>query len=339
MNRRRFVLASSLILLVVTAGIAGLAFYSDIVAKAFHQNLPDAINYLPADTQAVFGMNVQKFVNSPAYALIMQKHGQEIGTNLSEFVDQTGVDPRQDIDYIIAAGRASQQKGAGVIIAVGRFKPDQITNFINSHVTPIRVDYNGATVLMIPEKNASEAKLDKGIAFLNTSQIALGDLDSLHAVLDLYNRVPGAASNSTLTGMVSNLDPKEMFWFAGDSSILSQVPAKTQFLPTSISAIQNVFGTLDLTTNAGSITSINGKVTVTAKDDKSASQLGDFARGILALGGLAGGQNPDLAQLISGVQISPNPQNASQLTISLNIPYDLLQKLGETKDRIKAVMK
>src|SRR5512143_3635484 len=98
MNRRRFVVASTVSLLVITAAIAGLAYYSDFVAKAFVQGVPNSIRYLTADTKAVFGMNVQKFIGSTVYADIMQKHGQEIGTNLTEFTTMTGVDPRKDVD-------------------------------------------------------------------------------------------------------------------------------------------------------------------------------------------------------------------------------------------------
>ena len=108
MNRRRFVVTSTVSLLVITVAIAGLAYYSDFAAKAFQQGVPTAIRYLPSDTKAVFGMNVQKFVKSTVYADIMQKHGQEIGTNLTEFTTMTGVDPRTDVDYVIGAGRPSQ---------------------------------------------------------------------------------------------------------------------------------------------------------------------------------------------------------------------------------------
>ncbi|MBZ5499477.1 MAG: hypothetical protein LAP85_24020 [Acidobacteriia bacterium] len=338
MNRRKFVVTSTISMLAITIAVVGLAYYSDFAARAFHQNLPEAINYLPADTQAVFGMNVQKFIASPVYSQIMEKHSQEIGTNLAEFIDKTGVDPRRDLDYIIGAGRASQQKGAGVIIAVGRFNPDQITAFINSqaiinnHTTPIKLDYNGATVLMIPETSANGAKLEKGIAFLNNSQIVLGDLESIHAVLDAYKRGPVAGSNANISAMVANLDPKEMFWFAGDATVLAKVPPNTPFLP-SLSAIQNVFGTLDLTTT------INGRVTVTARDATAAGQLADFARGLVALGNLAGSQNPDLAALVAGVHIVQNTQNANRFDITLTVPIDLLQKLEATKSQIKAQMK
>lgn len=327
MNRRKFVVTSTVSMLVITIAVVGLAFYWDFAAKAFVQDLPPAVHYLPADSQAVFGMNVRAFIASPIYAQFVQKHEQEIGKDLSEIIAQTGVDPRRDITYIIAAGRASQQKGAGVVIAVGTFDQAAITNFIETKGTetkgtPIKLDYKGAMVLMMPEAN----KLEKGIAFLSPSEIALGDLESLHAVIDVRSGTThGIDDNAAICALLAKLNPQEMFWFAGDpASILSKAPTNAP-VP-ALSSIQSIFGTLNLTT------AVNGKITVTAKDETSAGQLADFMRGLVALGNLAGAQNPDLAALLKGVQIT---QNGNQFDVSVTIPLDLLQKMETAKAQIK----
>jgi len=330
MNRRKFVVTSAVSMLVITIAVVGLAFYWDFAAKAFVRDLPSAVHYLPADSQAVFGMNVQAFVASPIYAQFVQKHEQEIATDLSQVIAKTGVDPLNDIDYVIGVGRALQPKGAGVVIATGRFKQDAITNFINTslinhgNVSPTTLNYDGATVLMIPESNGD--KLEKGVAFLSGSEIALGDLNSLKAVLDVrQGTAAGINSNPTLSALLNKLDSTEMFWFAGDpASVLSKAPANAP-IP-ALSSIQSIFGTLNLTT------AVNGKITVTAKDDTSAGQLADFARGLVALGNLAGAQNPDLAALVRGVQIT---QRANEFDVSVTIPLDLLQKMETAKAQIK----
>lgn len=307
-------------MLAVTAAVVGLAFYSDFAASAFVQGIPEAIQYLPADTQAVFGINVQKLLASDVYREMMAKHEQEMAADLNEFITRTGVDPRRDVDYIIGAGRHTQTRGGGIIIAVGRFNPATITDFINSKTTPIKVDYLNATVLMMPETN----KLEKGIAFLRGGEIALGDLESLKAVLDVNNGTPGLRPDSSLRTLLAKIGSQEMFWFAGDATVLSRVPANTPFT-SQISAIQSVYGSLNLGKP------ISGKVSVTAKDPTAATQLGDLARGFLALGNLASGQNPDLAELTRGVQIT---QNDNQIDVAITLPYELLQKIQASKGAI-----
>ncbi len=328
MNRRKFVVISTVAMLAITMAVVGLSFYSSFAARAFGQGLPVAVHYFPADSQAVFGMNVQAFINSPVYAQFVQQHEQEIGKDLADIIAKTGVDPQKDVDYVVGAGRPNQQKGAGVVIAVGRFVPATIitfinSQFINSQATAIRVDYKGATVLMIPEANGS--KLEKGVAFLSDSEIAMGDLDSLHAVIDVRAGAPGIDSNATLSALLAKMNPQEMFWFAGDpSSVMSKVPATAPSIP-AISSIQSIYGSLNV--NAA----VTGKVVVIAKDQTAAGQLADFVRGLIALGNLAGGQNQNLADMLKGLQIT---QNGSELDLSLTLPLDLLQKLQGPQGKI-----
>ncbi|MGD0310651.1 MAG: hypothetical protein ABSC02_15360 [Acidobacteriota bacterium] len=325
MNRRKFVVTSTVAMLAITIAVVGLSFYSNFAARAFGQGLPAAVHYFPADSQAIFGINVQAFINSPVYAQIAQQHEQEIGKDLSDIVAKTGVDPRKDIDYVVGAGRQNQQKGAGVVIAVGRFVPATIISFINSSSqgNAIRVDYKGATVLMVPEANGS--KLEKGVAFLSDAEIAVGDLDSLHAVIDVRAGAPGIDSNSALSALLAKLSPQEMFWFAGDpSSVISKVPATAPSIP-AISSIQSIYGSLNV--NAA----VTGKVVVIAKDQTAAGQLADFVRGLIALGNLAGGQNQNLADLMKSLQVT---QSANELDLSLTLPLDLIQKLQSPQGKI-----
>src|SRR5437867_321578 len=247
MNRRKFVVTSTVAMLVLTGAVAGLGLYSTYGVKASIPGLPEAVSWLPGDSQAVFGMNVQKFVASPIYAKFEEKHGKEIGENLAKFVDSTGVDPRRDVSYVIASGRLLDgHKGEGVVIAVGQFNTAAITTFINTHGTPVKVDYKGTTILMKPEGDGSQ--VEKGIAFISDSEIALGDLESLKAVLDVRSGSgAGILSNTILIPLIQALNPEEMFWFAGDAaSIVAKAPANTPF-GGSISALQNIVGTLNLT--------------------------------------------------------------------------------------------
>ena len=319
MNRRKLIITVAVSMVVVTLAIAGLAYFSGFPASAFVQDLPVAVHYLPSDSQAVFGMNVRRFTASPLYAQFMDRHGQEIGADLAEFIANTGVDPRRDVRYIIAAGRAGHSKGTGVVIAVGDFNPAKITEFIRSKGAPVRADYKGANVLVLPA--GAHPGFEKGIAFLSDSEIALGTLDSIHAVLDVRSHsLPSIDENAAMAGMLAGLDPQEMFWFAGDAAaILSQAPAKTPMLP-ALSSVQTVFGTMNLT----AANALNGKVTVTAINETAAGQLADFVTGLVALGNLASAQNPELAELIKNVQIT---RRANQFDVALNVPFELLQQL------------
>src|SRR3974377_1735385 len=175
MKHKSFVVTSTVVMFILIGVVAGLALYSSMVVSASIRDLPESIAYLPKDSQAVFGMNVKSFIASPAYATFQQKHGDQVGKDLADFIAQTGVDPRNDISYVIASGRSLEgKKGTGVVIAQGNFNTAAITTFINSKAAPIKLDYNGATVLIIPEANGST--VEKGIAFLREQEITLGEM-------------------------------------------------------------------------------------------------------------------------------------------------------------------
>ncbi len=333
MNHRKFVVASTVSLLVVAAFIVGLSFYSGIAVKASVPNLPEALSYLPADSQVVFGMNVQSFVKSPIFIKFQEKHGQEIGSDLQDFITRTGVDPVNDLSYIVASGRAGEQrKGSGAVIAVAKksFNIDTIVSYIKTKTTPVESAYNGVQVLMFPESNGS--KPEKGVAFLKNSEIALGGLDTLKSVVDAsaHPKTLGLEANTTLMQLISSLDSGQMFWFAGDAaSILSKAPTDTP-LGGSISSIQSVVGTLNLDD------AVVGKITATAKDAASARKLSDVVRGFVALGQLASDQTPELAQLLNGLTVT---LDNSQVSLSVNFPYDLLEKLQQVKHSARAQAK
>jgi len=329
MNHRKFVVTSTVVMFLILGTVAGLALYTGMSVKASVGSLPEAVAYLPADCEAVFGMNVQKFIASPLYDRIEKRHGEQYGKDLMEFIDKTGVDPRHDISYIVAGAKSmGRGTGKGVLIAVGRFDRAHITDFINSQRAPIKVDYKNATVLMVPEENGN--KVDKGIAFLGANEIALGDLESLKEVLDVReNPGLGLMKNPTLAPLVQQLQSDEMFWFAGDpGTVLSKAPTNTP-LGGSIGAIRSITGALNLDE------AVTGYITATASDEESAKKLADVARGLVALGQLAGNESSEISELVAGITIN---QDRKQVKLILNFSMDLLDRLQRSKPAMKKIV-
>jgi len=205
---------------------------------------------------------------------------------------------------------------------VGNFNPEAISTFIRSQAVPIELDYKGTTVLMVPEGKGGQ-EVDKGLAFLSSGEIAMGELEGLKKVLDIrHDKTPGILDNPTLGPLIRSLNPEEMFWFAGDAAnILSKAPTTTP-LGTSISAIENVVGTLNLSEF------VSGNITVTARDEESAQKLADVVRGIVAFGQLAGDQNPVLVELMQGVSIIHEKE---KINLKVNFSIELLDKLEHMK--------
>jgi hypothetical protein len=326
MRHKKFVVTSTVLMFCFVAVVAGLAFYSKFRAAASAPEVPQVIHYLPAGAQGVFGMNVQKFLASPLYKRFEAKGGARVGQDLQDFVARTGVDPRTDIHYVVAAGvpgEARNGKGVVIIVANTKFNTSQITAFINTKGAPIEVPYEGANVLMIPDANGNS--INKGIAFLSEAEIAMGDLDSIKGVLDVRANKAGGLDTTSLGQLVGSVSPEEMFWFAGDaSSVIAQAPVTSPIIG-NLSEIQSIFGTLNLTE------AVDGKITAVARTNDSAKKLGEVITGFKALGSLAIGnanQAPELTEtlkdLINGIRISID---GTKVQLDLHIPYETLDKL------------
>jgi hypothetical protein len=326
MMHRKFAIVSTLVMLGIAVVIAGLVLYPNNTVRASAPSFPDALRYLPSDCRFVFGLNVQQLITNPAYVKMQQKHLQPIGKALEEFITKTGVDPRHDVFYLVAAGRSKERgKGEGVAIVVGKFNKDTIASYIRSKTAPIESEYGGVLILIMPKPQNNS--FEKGIAFLSDREIALGDLESIKAVLDVKGKGNrNILSNPVMAPLINSISPDEMIWFAGDgTSLLAQAPVVAPF-GANVPAVQTVVGTLNLTDT------VNGKISATAADPASAAKLADVVKGFVAFGQLAGNQNPDLKILLSGLLVS---QNATQVSVTLNLPIEVLDKLEQSKTQLK----
>jgi len=332
MRHKKFVITTTAIMVVCAGVVAGLAFYSNFAATASIPSVPKAVRWLPAGSQAVFGMNVKKFIDSPFYKHIEAKRGDRMDADLQDFIAKTGVDPQKDLDYILAAGRtANQTKGEGVAIAVGNFNTAAISTFINTKGAPIEVPYKKGKVLMIPESDGN--KLEKGIAYLSEKEIALGDLESLKQVLDIQAGDAAGIDTTNLGQLLRSVDPQEMFWFAGDATaVMAKAPVNTP-LGSNLSSLQTIFGTLDLAEV------VNGKITARAKDSQSAKKLADVVRGFVALGQLAASnaQNGEFANLVGQITLQVD-STEDMVHVNLSFPASLIDQMDQLKSVRKKVV-
>jgi hypothetical protein len=234
------------------------------------------------------------------------------------------VDPARDISFLVGAGHAKEgTRGQGVVIVAGAFNKDAITRYIRSKSGSVDKDYTGKTVIMIPDTKTDAVQ--KGIAFLNDQEIALGDLESLKAALDTGGQQSKSIlASATISPLISSISADDMFWFLGDAAgVLSNAPAAAP-LGASIPSIKNIVGTL----NFGA--AVTGKVTATALNPDAAQKLADALKGLIAIGQLAGAQRPEFKALLGGLAVSYT-SDSTQVSVALNFPADVLEKIGQSR--------
>jgi hypothetical protein len=319
MKLRNAVVVSILVVLGIACAGAVTALYRDVAVKASAPDYAAGLSSIPPNYQFVFGINVQKFAQSPAYAKFQQNN--PMGNDLAVFVEKTGLNPMRDISYLVGAANSREKSGdKGIVIVSGRFSKESIVSYIRSKSSVIEEPYGGTSVMMFPEPQSDAIK--KGLAFVNDQEIALGDLESLKAVLDIRGQESRSIlSNETMAPLIRSIGPDEMFWFAGDPAGVLEKTSATAPLAASAATIKSIVGTM----NIGD--ALTGKITATAFSSEEALKLADTIRGLIALGQLAANRNPELKGLFGGLAVS---QNSAQVSVDLNFPADLLAKMQQS---------
>ena len=322
MKRRRFAIFPIFIMMAISAAIVSLS--TGLPARASAANTPDALQHIPSDYQFVSGVNVRRLTTSPFYLKLRQEQPQvaQIGNGLMEFTAQTGIDPARDVSYLVMAGRSGESvKPEGLVILSGDFDKNRIVSFLQSQAGVITMAYGGASVMMIPDKKDNSVK--NGMVFLGENEIAMGNLVALKAALDTKAGGKNSIlSNAVVSSLLSTIDLDGMFWFAGDATGAMRKSPLPVPPALNASSIQSIAGVFDIGED------FVGKITATTVDSNSSAKLADVFRGFIALGQLSGEQNPELKLLLNTITVT---QNASQLSLSFNIPGDLIKKLGRVK--------
>jgi hypothetical protein len=312
---KRFKTVGTLSILLLCTGLS---------IPAFALAPPNALNSIPADCPFVFGINVQQLIASSFFAKLKQEQPQaeQIGSEFAKLAEKIGFNPARDISYIvIAANSIDKAKPQAVLIVSGVFDQGRITSYLRSDMSSIEMAYGGASILTIPEKKANGTKA--GITFLGNEEVAIGDLDSLKAVLDTRSGTKkNILSNADMVSLFSSIQFGDMFWFAANTAnALKQSQIATP-LGLNQNSIKSIFGSLNFGDNAV------GKITATANDEDSATKLANVFKGMIAFGQLSGNRNPDAKLMLDRVAIT---QNATQVRLAFEIPNELIKKAGRAK--------
>jgi len=323
MNRNRLVLFAS-VLVVVLGVVAGLGALWLDSARAAVGPLPGESLVLPADTQFVMGVDVQRLTSSQAW--------QKWSTNKAmrpEAMDRlerwTGLDPARDIDHIVIAGRGTDgtsKKPTPLVMAMGRFNLEKLGGSIEGAGAGAKSQLEGTTLFTMEQKGVSSS-----LAVLDTRTLLFGPTAQVQDVV--RSRSLGETplrQNEELLALVEGVKPGSTFWMVGDKTILANMPkgipagggGATMKLP----PLQSLVVTGDLDPQ------LSIALTGIAVDEAAATKLADVMRGLIALVSLQAQQKPELAELASAFSVSTE---ATKVLVNARIPYEVLEALQPRK--------
>jgi hypothetical protein len=356
-TRTRYFVIASLVLLGAGLGTGLVAYYVGFPAGALgKQGGPDELAFVPRDVTAIAFADVHEVMTSEfrqkmRRALPMQENGQQ------EIQTQTGINIETDIDRIVAClypDRSNTTKGAGMVLARGRFDEVKIESLMREHGAHVE-DYNGKRLIVAdvtphrhnvdsldnpdptdPDKPADAGKTAVGrrqtslsLSFIEPGLAALGSTELIRHAIDLHHAgnnpqkgVESVTGNEELMKLVRSIDDSNL-WAVGRFDALraqAHLPAGISQLPaiTWVSLSGHVNGGL------------RGVLRAEARDDEAANNLRDVMRGFLALAKMGGGARPDMQVVMQSLELSGTGKTVA---LSFSLPAEIFDIVGAVANK------
>jgi hypothetical protein len=324
-NRTRYFVIASLLVLGVGLGTGLVAFYVGFPAGAFQRRGPEELQYVPRDAALVAYADVHEIMTSDLRQKLHKLIPLDSQDGQREFQDRTGINIETDIDRIVACGRpdadSTNMPGSGMVLARGRFDEVKIESLMREHGASVG-DYRGKRIIVADTGRHPEAF---AVAFVEPGLVAVGSTQLVHTAIDLHQGgdnpqtgVASATGNEELMNLVRSLEAGNA-WAVGrfdaltararlPQGVAERLPAITWF-----SASTRVDGGL------------SGVVRAEARDEEAANNLRDVVRGFLALAKMQAGSRPDVQAMIESLELGGTGKTVA---ISFSVPSQLFDAIA-----------
>jgi hypothetical protein len=285
---------------------------------------PQLLNLVMPDAKVLGGINVQQ-AKGTQFGQFVLNQMQTHETELQQLAALTGFDPRRDVRELLVASDGTPDSKTGLAVAKGTFDVGKISALAATHGVVTEL-YNGVTILEDPKTQTH------GIAFLDGSTVAAGDIASVKGAIDRQNS-PQPLPAAVLLQINQ--------WGSQDAWGVSTVPPAS-LVPANVGKAGNANGN-PMQGAAQSVQQAGGGVKFGAPDPnnhnatvavftaaatcdtaQNASTLGDMVKLLINIAQMQTGTDPTAAALVKSVTVAAS---GNVLNISASLPEDVLQSL------------
>src|SRR5262245_33830802 len=334
MNRTRYFVIASLLVLGVGVGSGLVAYYVGFPAGAFTRgDGPDELRFIPREATVVAYVDVADVMASEVRqklhkAIPFHENGQQ------EFQDKTGINIETDIDHLVACANpdsTADRQGSGLVVARGRFDEVKIEALMREHGAHVE-EYRGKRLVVHDGENGDHPG-SFAVSFMEPGLVAVGSTNMVRTAVDLHqggdNPQTGLASvtrNEELMAQVKQLESGNA-WAIGRFDMLASRAKLPQGLADRLPPITwfSVSGHI----NGG----VRGVIRAEARDDESANNLRDVVRGFMALGKLQAGSNPQVQLMVDSLELGGTGKTVA---LSFAVPAEVFDALSAMAPKHKA---
>jgi hypothetical protein len=193
--------AVTVLLLVAVGGGAAMA------VTGWRPWKKDALAYVPKSMDMVMGADWDRLAKE------LELRDEVPADELKEFMEETGIDPFEDIDTVYFAmdfPEGSQYRG--VFLIEGDFDINRIRTSESAKDVEER-EYKGHTIYLPKSRSGMLAGNSFGILVLGLNLIAVGDEETLEEVVDVAEGAPSILDRAKMRGLIEETQG-DLVWIA-----------------------------------------------------------------------------------------------------------------------------
>jgi hypothetical protein len=323
---------------------SALAFAAALALPAAAKSGDDALALVPTDAASVGVIHVADLRSSPLAARLFSDTDHiTVDGDAQHFLDETSLNPKEDVDLVVAAG---SPKGAGgsdgwsLVLFEGRFDPARLSAAVAERGAT-RKSTAAGDYYLLPDRHADASGHGGGpaaIAFASTHLVIAGSEPAV--VTALAQRGAGGTGFSSGAGLgrhLSRIDSGASAWALVD---VSRIPAKDAAMrhahaqasgSDAATAIVSSMKSVQLLALQATAKGDALKLAATGlvSDAETAGLMEDALRGVLAAWRLAAQEkSPDTVSVLRKFTVSRDKDTVS---ISGTLPGATVRALAEKK--------
>lgn len=288
------------------------------------------LNLAPAGTRVVVGANVTEARMSPFGQFILTHFNEatDNDSNIQNFVQETGFDPRQDVQSLIAASNGSKTAPQNAVIVRAIFDQSKLEASAQSRGDAVQ-NFQGVDMILFNHgKTHANGPTSQGaVAFLTSDILVAGDSASVKQIIS--NRATPPSLDPGLLSQIQKVGASNAIWFA------STVPGAdflAKMAPDSAQAQKGQVLQSILAVSGG--VELGDQVAVSfdalARSAQDATSLSDVIHLGAQLVQMQSEKNAHAAVLSNALNSMIVSINGSTVHIGLNIPEQDLEHLAES---------
>ncbi len=295
---------------------------------------------VPEGPAALVGFNLQQLTALEFFDKMLKEGVQkEAGAgkafkDYADFKQQTGIDLQKDLYAAVVAVYGGLDSENPELAGIVNMKYDAVKLLAvlkDKQVIAAEESYRDLTLYTLKDDGKGKGK-DMRLAFLNKASIAFGSPLSVKKVVDLERKDgKNVLQTAALMKHVDPLNKKGLFWMAV-GSIPGQVKesAGGGMMPVDLSKAEAFTLFADFRSKV-----LSGELRMVSRDEAGNKQIADMLNGLKALGAMGASKEPELGELLNGIQLS---SAADHVKLSFRISEELMNKLGaKAKDKAQSM--